>query len=182
MCLLASIGQTIQWSLGFMCVCVFSLPGSSVYGISQARILEWVAMPSSRVLSKPGIEPSSLMSPALANRFSASSTTWKTHVKNIKTLPSTFTYFLALSLKVAQSSPCKRSSSFLCILGKHAKSPWQVADRRIRLRCKINLYSQKNEGCSQISELCVGGLRFGRRRGPGSGQMCSKIVPGFPRS
>ena len=25
-----------------------SLPGSSVYGILQARILEWVAMPSSR--------------------------------------------------------------------------------------------------------------------------------------
>ena len=25
-----------------------SLPGSSVHGISQARILEWVAMPSSR--------------------------------------------------------------------------------------------------------------------------------------
>ena len=26
----------------------YSLPGSSVYGILQARILEWVAMPSSR--------------------------------------------------------------------------------------------------------------------------------------
>ena len=26
----------------------YSLPGSSVHGISQARILEWVAMPSSR--------------------------------------------------------------------------------------------------------------------------------------
>ena len=28
-----------------------SLPGSSVHGILQARILEWVAMPSSRLLS-----------------------------------------------------------------------------------------------------------------------------------
>ena len=26
----------------------YSLPGSSVHGISQARILEWVALPSSR--------------------------------------------------------------------------------------------------------------------------------------
>ena len=26
----------------------YSLPGSSVHGILQARILEWVAMPSSR--------------------------------------------------------------------------------------------------------------------------------------
>ena len=42
-----------------------SPPGSSVLGILQARILEWVAMPSSRGSSDPGIEPVSLMSPAL---------------------------------------------------------------------------------------------------------------------
>ena len=30
-----------------------SPPGSSVYGILQARILEWVAMPSSRGSSRP---------------------------------------------------------------------------------------------------------------------------------
>ena len=30
-----------------------ALPGSSVYGIPQARILEWVAMPSSRGPSQP---------------------------------------------------------------------------------------------------------------------------------
>ena len=30
-----------------------SLPGSSVHGILQARILEWVAMPSSRGASQP---------------------------------------------------------------------------------------------------------------------------------
>ena len=32
---------------------VCSLPGSSVHGILQARILEWVAMPSSRGPSRP---------------------------------------------------------------------------------------------------------------------------------
>ena len=31
-----------------------SLPGSSVYGILQARILEWAAVPSSRRSSRPG--------------------------------------------------------------------------------------------------------------------------------
>ena len=46
-----------------------SPPGSSVHGILQARILEWVAMPSSRDLSDPQIEPMSLMSPALAGEF-----------------------------------------------------------------------------------------------------------------
>ena len=31
----------------------YSLPGSSVHGILQAKILEWVAMPSSRGSSQP---------------------------------------------------------------------------------------------------------------------------------
>ena len=39
-----------------------SLPGSSVHGILQARILEWVAISFSRDLPNPGIEP---RSPAL---------------------------------------------------------------------------------------------------------------------
>jgi len=43
-----------------------SPPGSSVHGILQARILEWVATPFSRDLPNPGIEPGS---PALAGRF-----------------------------------------------------------------------------------------------------------------
>ena len=36
-----------------------SPPGSSVHGIFQARILEWVAIPLSRGSSPPGIEPES---------------------------------------------------------------------------------------------------------------------------
>ena len=36
-----------------------SPPGSSVHGILQARILEWVAMPSFRVSYQPGIKPRS---------------------------------------------------------------------------------------------------------------------------
>ena len=36
-----------------------SPPGSPVHGILQARILEWVAMPSSGDLPNPGIEPRS---------------------------------------------------------------------------------------------------------------------------
>ena len=34
-----------------------SPPGSSVHGLLQAKILEWVAMPSSRGSSQPGIKP-----------------------------------------------------------------------------------------------------------------------------
>uniref|UniRef100_A0AC11CVA2 Tissue factor pathway inhibitor n=1 Tax=Ovis aries TaxID=9940 RepID=A0AC11CVA2_SHEEP len=39
---------------------------SSVHGILQGRILEWVTVPSSRGSSQPGVKPTSLMSPALA--------------------------------------------------------------------------------------------------------------------
>ena len=46
-----------------------SPPGSSVHGILQARMLEWVAMPSPGDLPDPGIEPRPLMSPALAGGF-----------------------------------------------------------------------------------------------------------------
>ena len=42
-----------------------SPPGSSVYGILQARLLEWVAMSSSRDLSDPEFEPESSVIPAL---------------------------------------------------------------------------------------------------------------------
>ena len=43
-----------------------SPPGSSVHGILQARILEWVAISYSRRPTNPGLEPRSL---ALPGRF-----------------------------------------------------------------------------------------------------------------
>ena len=53
------------------------MPDSSVQGIIQARILEWVAIPFSGDLPNLGIEPMSLMSPALAGRLFTTSTTQK---------------------------------------------------------------------------------------------------------
>ena len=83
----------IQHRDSYMCVCVYivvlrvcsfvsdslhpmdcSPPGSSVNGIFQARILEWVLFPTSGDLPNPGIE---LMSPALAGRVLTTSATWK---------------------------------------------------------------------------------------------------------
>ena len=37
----------------------YGLPGFSVHGLLQARIPEWVAIPFSRDLPDPGIEPGS---------------------------------------------------------------------------------------------------------------------------
>ena len=73
-----------------MCVCVCvcaqlclilcdpmdcSPPSSSVHGILQAKILGWILCPSSGDLPDPGIEPGSLMSPALAGGFFTTSAT-----------------------------------------------------------------------------------------------------------
>ena len=83
-----------SWTQLLFCVCVgvlsdfnhirlfatpmdCGLPGSSVHGILQARILESVAISSSRGSSWPGIEPTSLMPPALAGRFFTISASWE---------------------------------------------------------------------------------------------------------
>ena len=47
----------------------YSPPGSSVQGITQARILEHVVISCPGDLSNPGIRLMSLESPALADRF-----------------------------------------------------------------------------------------------------------------
>jgi len=52
--------KTLQLCLTFCNSMDHSPPDSSVYGILQARILEWIAMPYSRDLSDPGMEVKSL--------------------------------------------------------------------------------------------------------------------------
>ena len=49
----------------------YSLPSSSVHGIFQARISEWIAIFHSRGSSQPRVEPVSLLSPVLAGGFFA---------------------------------------------------------------------------------------------------------------
>ena len=52
-------------------------PDYSVLGILQVRILEWVAMPSSRRFPNPGIEPTSPVSPCIAGGFFTHCATWQ---------------------------------------------------------------------------------------------------------
>ena len=69
-----------RWGSSCLCVCAQSYPtvgnsvdcspqGSSVHGILQARMLEWVTMPSSRGSSRPRDQTPSPVSPALAGSF-----------------------------------------------------------------------------------------------------------------
>ena len=62
----------VKWLQLFLTLCDHmdcSPPGSSVHGILQARIIEWLSFPPPGDLPDPGIEPASLMPPALADRF-----------------------------------------------------------------------------------------------------------------
>ena len=51
--------------------------GSSVHGISQARVLEWVAISSYKGTSQPRDQTASLASPALSGRFFTTSAIWE---------------------------------------------------------------------------------------------------------
>ena len=53
-----------------------SILDSSVHGIPQAILLEWVTISCSRDLLDPGIKPTSLRSPALAGKFFTPGATW----------------------------------------------------------------------------------------------------------
>ena len=73
--------SVIQWCLTLSDGMDYSLPGSSVHRISQARILEWVAISFSRGSSQPKIEPTSFVSPALATRFFTTKATLEAQLK-----------------------------------------------------------------------------------------------------
>ena len=73
------IVKMANFTLYMKCVCSLvsdfsqphdcNLPDSSVHGILQARILEWVAISFSGDPTDPGIEPAPLTSPELAGMF-----------------------------------------------------------------------------------------------------------------
>ena len=68
----------LHWSCPTLCDLIdCSLPDSSIHGILQERILEWIVMPSPRESSQPRNWTASLMSPALAEGFFITSTNWQ---------------------------------------------------------------------------------------------------------
>ena len=82
-------------------------PGSSVHGISRARILEWVAISTFRESSSPGIEPTSPASPALAGTFFHHSATTDAGVL--------WGYLLAVNIKEKSSVSSQSSKKMDCL-------------------------------------------------------------------
>ena len=66
---------------------------SSIHGILQERILEWVAIRSPGVLPGPGIKPTSLTSSALTGGVFTTSATWEA----LYTYLHTYFYFFILA-------------------------------------------------------------------------------------
>ena len=68
--------KSLQLYLTFCYSVGCSPPGFSVHRILQARILEWIAIPSSRRSSRSRVKAESLKFPALAGRFVITNAIW----------------------------------------------------------------------------------------------------------
>ena len=79
-----------------------SLPGSSVHGTLQARILDWVAIPPPGDLLDTGIEPTSPAAPVLAGGFFTDEFTWKAWVTLGKTAS-----FLREVTRISSKTDCQ---------------------------------------------------------------------------
>ena len=86
--------------------------GSSVHGILQARILEWVAMPSSRGSSP--LRDQTLTCPALAGMFF---TTWATCEVHLILKTKCYSEIMQLKRKLSEAL-LKRKKKNLTILQK----------------------------------------------------------------
>ena len=86
------------------------LPGSSVHGVLQARVLEWVALPSPGDLPNPGIKPRSPASKAGSSTCHQHE--WASLVDHCKPpTPATLKYSTSDGLKTEISNPLMISSS-----------------------------------------------------------------------
>ena len=108
----------------------YSLPDSSVHGILQAGILEWLPFPTPGDLPNPGIEPTSPLSLVLVGRFFTTSTTWKAHIlyqfssvqsfSRVQLFATSWTAAHQASLSITNSrSPPKLTSIELVMPSKH---------------------------------------------------------------
>ena len=82
MCVCVCVRARARAKLLQLCLPLYDLidyrpPGSPIHGLLQVRILEWVAVPSSRGSSLLSDVTKSLMSPALVGEFFTTSIAWE---------------------------------------------------------------------------------------------------------
>ena len=92
-CICACVcAKSLQWCLTLCNPMDCNLPDSSIHAILQARILQWIAMSSSRKSFVARDRSHVSMSSALAGRFFTTNTTWEAWIpqyviNNNHTLP-----------------------------------------------------------------------------------------------
>ena len=126
MCCVCSVASIVSDSLQPM---DYSSPGSSVHGILQARILEWVAVPSSR-------GSSSLRNPTLtsgvsctAGRFFTHWATWDAHFYTYLIMEYLNTWCILLHSREPQ--PAAMGHCALCVL------PWPSSAVLLSMQWKV---------------------------------------------
>ena len=140
---------------------VCSLPGSSVHRISQARILEWVAVSLSGNLPVSGIEPKY---PTLAGRFFTTETLGKPKVlDNPFQTPGSCRWPLRFSLVLIPLTSA--TSSLLALPGilvLRSKKPWDEGFINLPFSaCTPLRPGLPTLLCSNILELTLPPLPFG---------------------
>ena len=105
-----------------------SLPGSSVHGMLKARILDWVAISSSRRPTQPREQTLSFMSPALTDRYFTTSATRKLKSYSPrKGIIETLKWMLTVSCRLThgfQTEPLHMTTWYgLCFPGQGTHGP-----------------------------------------------------------
>jgi len=115
----------------------YSPPGSSVHGIFQAGILEWVSIPFSRESSWPRDWPTSLMSPALTGGFLTSGTTWE-----------------AMLLLLLSRFSCVRLCATPWMAAHRLPHPWDSPGKNTGVGCHFLLQCMKVKSESEVAQSC----------------------------
>ena len=96
-----------------------SPPGSAVHGISQTRMLDWIAISSSRVSSQPRDRTTEHTFPALAGRLFTTEPSGKPKIRKLEV-----TYSLYEQLPMKDKHIAFREMS---LAGRQALAFWQSA-------------------------------------------------------
>ena len=127
----------------------YNLPGSSVHGIFQARILEWVAVSSSREASPPRDWTCISGTSCLIRWILYHCATWQAHLREkIKAIPtpSPSTEILFDS-KHQASTRCQSLSRKYPQMSKKQAQPMKLQTRR---RSLVHSQSQYGSDCDEV--------------------------------
>ena len=142
-----------------------SPPGSSVHGISQKRILSGLPFPTPGVLSNPGIEPSTLESPALEGEFFTAEPPGKPVVRIVVVQSLSPVWLFAISWTAARQASLSFTISQSLL--KLTSIEWIMPSNHLIICCPLLLLS------SIFLHVRLVIIRL---------IICIRLVKGFPRN